>query len=102
MRSTLFLDNQTAEQTKRVNSSISHVKTCYSVKYFQRLLRETGVWSTCIHPNLAPFIGVSYEVTRGHQVPCLISPFYENGTIMQYLKHNSNAVQMDLVHFSLC
>lgn len=78
MRSTLFLDSQTAEQTKR------------------RLLRETGVWSTCIHPHLAPFIGISYEVTRGYQVPCLISTFYENGTITQYLKQNPNAVRMDL------
>ncbi|KAG1854146.1 kinase-like domain-containing protein [Suillus subalutaceus] len=79
MRSTLFLNSQTAEQTMR------------------RLLRETGVWSTCIHPHLAPFIGVCYEVTRGYQVPCLLSPFYKNGTIMQYLKHNSNAVRMDLL-----
>ncbi|KAG1817929.1 kinase-like domain-containing protein [Suillus subaureus] len=79
MRSTLFLNSQTAEQTIR------------------RLLRETGVWSRCIHPHLAPFIGICYEVTRGYQVPCLLSPFYENGTIMQYLRHNSNVVRMDLL-----
>lgn len=79
MRSTLFLNSQTAEQTIR------------------RLLRETGVWSTCVHPHLAPFIGICYEVTRGYRVPCLISPFYENGTIMQYLSHNSNAARMDLL-----
>ncbi|KAG2043769.1 kinase-like domain-containing protein [Suillus americanus] len=79
MRSTLFLNSQTAEQTMR------------------RLLRETGVWSTCIHSHLAPFIGVCYEVTRGYQVPCLLSPFYENGTIMQYLERNPNAVRMDLL-----
>ncbi|KAG0702900.1 kinase-like domain-containing protein [Suillus ampliporus] len=79
MRSTLFLDNQTAEQTLR------------------RLLRETGVWSTCIHPHLAPFIGICYEDMRGHHVPCLISPFYENSTIMQYLKNNPNVVRMDLL-----
>ncbi|KAG2347498.1 kinase-like protein [Suillus weaverae] len=79
IRSTLFLDSQTAEQTIR------------------RLLRETGVWSKCVHPHLAPFIGICYEVTRGYRVPCLISPFYENRTIMQYLKHNSNAVRMDLL-----
>jgi len=101
MRSTLFLNSQTAEQTIRVKSPISQVKICYLVKYFQRLLRETGVWSTCVHPHLAPFIGICYEVTRGYRVPCLISPFYENGTIMQYLSHNSNAARMDLVHFAL-
>ncbi|KAG1746503.1 kinase-like domain-containing protein [Suillus lakei] len=80
MRSTLFLNSQTAEQTIR------------------RLLRETGVWSTCVHPHLAPFIGICYEVTRGYQVPCLISPFYENRTIMQYLKNKSNAMRMDLTN----
>ncbi|KAG1778052.1 kinase-like domain-containing protein [Suillus placidus] len=79
VRSTLFLDSQTAEQTIR------------------RLLREIGVWSKCVHPHLAPFIGICYEVTRGYRVPCLISPFYENRTIMQYLKNNSNAVRMDLL-----
>ncbi|KAG2159128.1 kinase-like domain-containing protein [Suillus bovinus] len=79
MRSTLFLDRQTAGQTIR------------------RLLRETGVWSTCIHPHLAPFIGICYEVTREYRFPCLISPFYKNGTIMQYLKHNANVVRMDLL-----
>ncbi|KAG2069628.1 kinase-like protein [Suillus decipiens] len=79
MRSTLFLNSQTAEQTIR------------------RLLRETRVWSTCVHPHLAPFIGICYEITRGYQVPCLISPFYKNTTIMQYLKDNPNAVRMDLL-----
>lgn len=73
------------------------MKIRYSVKCFQRLLRETGVWSTCVHSHLAPFIGVCYEVTRGYQVPCLLSPFYENGTIMQYLERNPNAVRMDLL-----
>lgn len=79
MRSTLFLDSQTAEQTMR------------------RLLRETRVWSACVHPYLAPFIGICYEVTRGYQVPCLISPFYKNGTVMQYLEHHPNVVRMDLL-----
>lgn len=77
MRSTALLDSQSAEQTKR------------------RILRETRVWSTCIHPHLAQFIGISYEVTR--EYPCLISLFYENGDVMKYLKHNPDAMRMHLV-----
>ncbi|KAG1818346.1 kinase-like domain-containing protein [Suillus variegatus] len=72
MRSTLFSDSVTAEKTIR------------------RLSREMKVWSTCVHPHLALFIGICYETTRGYRVPCLISPFYENGTITQYLIHNPN------------
>ncbi|KAG1728890.1 kinase-like domain-containing protein [Suillus lakei] len=79
MRPMLFLDGQTAEQSLR------------------RLLQEVGTYSTCIHPNLAPFVGVSYEVERGKRIPCLISPFYKNGSIMEYLKNNTSAVRMDLL-----
>ncbi|KAG2109255.1 kinase-like domain-containing protein [Suillus discolor] len=78
MRSTLFGDSVDAEKTMR------------------RLLREVKVWSTCVHPHLALFIGICYETIREYRVPCLISPFYENGTIKQYLRHNSDAVPMNL------
>ncbi|KAG1794370.1 kinase-like domain-containing protein [Suillus plorans] len=78
MRSTLFKRSEDAEKTIR------------------RLSREMKVWSTCVHPHLALFIGICYETIQGYRVPCLISPFYKNGTIMQYLEHNSNAVPMDL------
>lgn len=78
MRSTLFSDTVTAEKTIR------------------RLSREMKVWSICVHPHLALFIGICYETTQGYRVPCLISPFYENGTITQYLTHNPNTVRMDL------
>lgn len=81
MRPMLFLDSQTAKQS------------------LQRLLREVGTYSTYIHPNLAPFFGISYEVDsdRGKRIPCLISPFYKNGSIMEYLTHNTSAVRMDLL-----
>lgn len=78
MRSTLFLNSKDAEKTIR------------------RLSREMQVWSTCVHPHLALFIGICYETTQEYRVPCLISPFYENGTITQYLKHNPNTVRMNL------
>ncbi|KAG2153303.1 kinase-like domain-containing protein [Suillus clintonianus] len=85
------------QKTMRVNSLTSQFKIYYSAKYFQRLLREIRVWSKCIDPHVAPFIGICYEVTRGHRVPCLVSPFYENRTITQYLKNNPNAIRMDLL-----
>ncbi|KIK44091.1 hypothetical protein CY34DRAFT_803123 [Suillus luteus UH-Slu-Lm8-n1] len=84
INSTAFFDSQSAEQAKR------------------RFLRESRVWSTCIHPHLAQFIGISYEVTQEYQFPCLISLFYENGDIKNYLKHNSNAERMDLVRQFFC
>lgn len=81
MRPMLFLDSQTAKQSLHC------------------LLQEVGTYSTYIHPNLAPFFGISYEVDsdRGKRIPCLISPFYKNGSIMEYLTHNPSAVRMDLL-----
>ncbi|KAG2122902.1 kinase-like domain-containing protein [Suillus clintonianus] len=55
------------------------------------------------HPNLAPFIGFCYEGMLGlARVPCLITPFYENGSIMEYIRKKDikpqDAVRMKLLY----
>ncbi|KAJ7768223.1 kinase-like domain-containing protein, partial [Mycena metata] len=44
--------------------------------------REALVWRQLCHPNLLPFFGLYYFDTR----LCLVSPWMENGNIMQFLK----------------
>ncbi|KAJ7768220.1 kinase-like domain-containing protein [Mycena metata] len=44
--------------------------------------REAFVWRQLCHPNLLPFFGLYYFDTR----LCLVSPWMENGNIMQFLK----------------
>ncbi|KAJ7768234.1 kinase-like domain-containing protein [Mycena metata] len=44
--------------------------------------REAFVWRQLCHPNLLPFFGLYYLDSR----LCLVSPWMENGNIMQFLK----------------
>jgi len=45
------------------------------------------------HGNIDPFYGVSTTVTN----LCLVSPWYENGSIMEYLKGNPDVSRFALV-----
>ncbi|KAJ7779273.1 kinase-like domain-containing protein [Mycena metata] len=57
--------------------------------------REALVWRQLCHPNLLPFFGVYYFDTR----LCLVSPWMENGNIMQFLKREP--IMMIMVRVSL-
>ncbi|KAJ7040995.1 kinase-like domain-containing protein [Mycena alexandri] len=51
--------------------------------------REALIWRQLCHPNLLPFFGLYYIENR----LCLVSPWMENGNVMQYLqKQSSNLV----------
>ncbi|KXN92898.1 Serine/threonine-protein kinase HT1 [Leucoagaricus sp. SymC.cos] len=54
-------------------------------KVEQYLIRETAVWSRLHHPNILRFLGLADDLGR-HGVPALISPWCNNGTVMEYLK----------------
>jgi len=45
------------------------------------------------HINILPFYGISAAVADF----CLVYPWYENGTITEYLKKKPNASRLDLV-----
>ncbi|KAG1767073.1 kinase-like domain-containing protein [Suillus occidentalis] len=67
-----------------------------------RLLREARTLYTCKHPNLVRLIGIFYD--KGMHAPCLITQFYKNGSIMEYLAKTENdhdAVRMNLACFFL-
>ncbi|TEB32783.1 kinase-like protein [Coprinellus micaceus] len=59
----------------------------------QLLIREAVIWANHQHVGVLPFIGV---FRREDNHPCesglhLVSPFFEHGTIVQYLRTNSQA-----------
>ncbi|KAJ7034957.1 kinase-like domain-containing protein, partial [Mycena alexandri] len=49
--------------------------------------REAELWVQLKHPNLVPFIEVSYDISRW---PCLISPLYECH-VGAFLRNNEGA-----------
>jgi len=61
-----------------------------------RILREMSVWSSVHHPNIAPFLGVSFDFDRP-RTPCLVSPYYRHGNIMAYIKKQPNVNKLALL-----
>ncbi|KAG8873413.1 hypothetical protein FRB98_009022 [Tulasnella sp. 332] len=58
----------------------------------QRLLREVWTWEKLVHPNITPLLGY-----RSGETPVLITPYYENGNLAQYLEHNQQAPRLRLL-----
>lgn len=51
----------------------------------KRLKREVAVWTRIIHPNIHPLLGY-----RTQPEPCLVSPWCQNGNLVNYLDNNPN------------
>ncbi|KAK1227557.1 hypothetical protein PQX77_009467 [Marasmius sp. AFHP31] len=62
---------------------------------FKRYLREALVWRHLKHQNVLPFLGIFYSKDDGQF--CLISPWMDNGNLLQYLKTTRRAVIDHLV-----
>ncbi|KIO24651.1 hypothetical protein M407DRAFT_212322 [Tulasnella calospora MUT 4182] len=60
----------------------------------KRLAREIHVWAALDHPNILEFIGFAFE----DGLPCLISPWCGNGTLVEYLQNNIRPDRGLLVH----
>ncbi|EGN92739.1 hypothetical protein SERLA73DRAFT_79310 [Serpula lacrymans var. lacrymans S7.3] len=60
-----------------------------------KLLREGRVWSALKHPNITPFYGVCYDLGI-LSTPCLVCPYYKNGSVPEYLRVNPAADRMEL------
>ncbi|EEB94487.1 hypothetical protein MPER_06690, partial [Moniliophthora perniciosa FA553] len=54
-------------------------------KVLKKFVREAIVWRQLDHPNLLPFLGL-YYLTSSRQRLCLISPWMENGNLVQFLE----------------
>jgi serine/threonine protein kinase len=65
----------------------------------QVFLKEAVLWGQLRHPNVLPFYGV-YRLDDSHGRICLVSPWMENGTIVEYLRNNPNENRLLLVSSS--
>jgi serine/threonine protein kinase len=59
----------------------------------QAFIREAIIWRSFNHPNVLPFYGIYHWNNRF----TLVSPWMENGNIVQYLKNNPDAKRAALV-----
>lgn len=62
----------------------------------QRAIQEGFIWSTVTHPNITPFLGVTFDFDRP-DLPCLVSPYYRHGSIIAYLKDRPHINKVPLV-----
>lgn len=78
------------------------LKVCFSklpfyeqgLRYIQEFGREAVIWRQLCNPNVLPFFGIYYLEKR----LCLVSPWMENGNIMEFLaKDSPNTERLPLV-----
>lgn len=58
----------------------------------KRLKREVWAWEKLVHPNITPLLGY-----KSGEEPLLITPYYINGNLIQYLKSHPDAPRLKLV-----
>jgi len=63
-------------------------------KFRERLEREVRTWQHLKHPNVSEFLGLSFNFG---DMPALISPFYGNETVVEYVKEKDNDTRLDMV-----
>jgi len=68
-------------------------------KLVKRLWREHVIWSTLNHPNILPFLGFCVGDSSGLNVltPWFVSPWMDNGTVLDYLKIHPSADRLKIV-----
>ena len=67
--------------------------TAHFPRYPQRFCEEAVLWKQLAHKNVLPFLGVSRDIDGF----CLISPWMNNGTIMEYTRDNPQINPLELV-----
>lgn len=63
-------------------------------KIANSLIKEARIWETLNHPNVLPFFGLSYDAERR---PALISPWMENGNVLEYMRRNPDTSRIQLI-----
>ncbi|KAK7063547.1 PINc domain-containing protein [Favolaschia claudopus] len=61
-----------------------------------KFCREALVWKELCHPNILPFLGI--EENSFPSPLCMVSPWMQHGTVIQYLKEHGHAKLDKLLH----
>jgi serine/threonine protein kinase len=59
---------------------------CHLTPPEKRLCREALVWRQLRHPNVLPFIGLDARTFPYNNLPALLSPWMEHGTLREYIQ----------------
>ncbi|KAG8951444.1 hypothetical protein FRC03_012542 [Tulasnella sp. 419] len=63
-----------------------------TVRLLTRLQREIRIWGPLNHDNIVPLLGFAFE----EESPCMVAPWYENGTVLKYISENPEADRLKL------
>lgn len=66
----------------------------------QKLRAQAGeliIWAHVSHRNILPFCGMFFSEERAQRV-CIVSPWMENGDLLQYLKNFPNSPRIPFLH----
>ncbi|KAF9263056.1 kinase-like protein [Marasmius fiardii PR-910] len=59
-------------------------------------MQEGIIWRQLNHPNVLPFMGIYYLDTKQRQL-CLVSPWMEQGNLVEFLKNSNDSVDRVLL-----
>jgi len=91
------LNRDSSEGQELVALKVIHVRSPGDFEQKERhFKREISVWNMVKHPNITPFLGI-LPGFEGSRLPCLVSPFYENGNVVDYLEHHPDARKLPLI-----
>ncbi|KAF5355815.1 hypothetical protein D9756_003687 [Leucocoprinus leucothites] len=62
----------------------------------QIFVKEAMLWGQLHHPNIAPFYGI-YHLDESRGRICLVSPWMERGSLIDYLNANPLVTRMPFV-----
>ncbi|KAG8946870.1 hypothetical protein FRC03_001244 [Tulasnella sp. 419] len=63
-------------------------------RLYKRFHREVLLWRTLQHPNIVPLLGY---IVLSDESPALVSPWYTNGNVNDYLKLHKDANRCNMV-----
>ncbi|KAG9008082.1 hypothetical protein FRB94_013739 [Tulasnella sp. JGI-2019a] len=76
----------------KMSTQSSRTPEAQAARIDKRLRREVYAWEKLTHPNITPLLGY-----RSGEEPLLISPYYENGNLGQYLIAHPDAPRLKLI-----
>lgn len=64
----------------------------------RKLLRaKFETWLDMKHPNILPFLGLKRRMPGAEAPLCMVSPWMENGELLQYLQRNPDADKLGMI-----
>jgi len=85
-------DKKVAVKVPRSGSSST--PTSFLQKSKERLVNDARMWQYLKHPNVSEFFGLAFNLG---DMPALISAFYGNTTVVEYVKEKDDEIRLDMV-----